>query len=262
MDLLDFLRDWIQRGICWLGPTYESWLSQVPKEFRGGGASAVVTRGHTGRRSGTSLEARLAQEWGEARRSWRRRLHLGTCHFWRRLQETPRVKGSVLTCFRGRLHDGHVSGEDMGPPPRKATPEGRYNTPGRPVHYLSMSREGALIETHRGDPRPTCVQEYQIRPSELHIADFASDAAPEFMHSVFDLTESARVEGRTGPDDYALGHLVASLCVSAGLDGMLVCGILGSVAGFHYRNLVLFRPGRSWRRWTVGADGFETVNTK
>jgi hypothetical protein len=40
---------------------------------------------------------------------------------------------------------------------------------------------------------------------------------------------------------------------------MLVCGVLGGEASDHYRNVVIFRPGWLWRRWSAGAVGFEVL---
>jgi hypothetical protein len=155
------------------------------------------------------------------------------------------------------MDDGTVgSWEDMGPPPPGCCVGcGRYNRAGRPVLYLSSTRDGALRETRRGVSCAVYLQEYTIPVDEIRIADFASNAAPDFIHSVFDLTESACVKGRAGLDDFELGHRVTDLTADAGYDGMLVCGVLGNL-GFQYTNVVVFDPAGRWRNWSCGASGF------
>jgi hypothetical protein len=144
----------------------------------------------------------------------------------------------------------------MGPPPsQRGLSAGRYNRLGRAVLYLSTSQEGAAIETLRGDAKPFCLQEYSLPISNLRLADFSSADAPSFVQCVFDLAESAVVEGRQGPDDYAFGHLLANLTQGAGFDGMLVCGVLGN-PGFHYVNVVIFDPA-GWKEWSLGPRGFQ-----
>lgn len=248
--------DWMQRALCGFVPGYELWVRRVPKQFRGGGAVGVVTRGHTGRQSSTSLEDRLAQEWARTGSAIRRRFHTGSCHFHQHLLKVASVEGEPLRCFRGRLDDGSIeSWENMGPPPTERTPEGRYNARRRPVLYLSTSREAALLETQRGKDHPTFLQEYALPLQDLRIADFAASTAPEYIHSVFDITESACVDGRTGLDDCTFGHLVATLTAGTGFDGMVVCGVLGS-RGLQYRNVVMFRPTDRWRGWSLRDKGF------
>lgn len=268
IDVIRYVRDLLQRWICRfrrvvLGSNpMEPGQVARPKNpgervFAGDSFDAVITRWHTGRRSRANWEDSLAQEWAVARHSPLIRLHRGTCYFRELLSGMPAAAGDALLCYRGRIDDGTVnSWEDMGPPPPGANvPCGRYNRAGRPVLYLSSTRKGALRETRRGVSCAVYLQKYTIPVDEIRIADFASDAAPDFVHSVFDLTESACVKGRAGFDDFDLGHLVTDLTADAGYDGMLVCGVLGNL-GFQYRNIVVFNPAGRWRNWSRGASGF------
>jgi len=108
-------------------------------------------------------------------------------------------------------------------------------------------------------PIQRSIQEYDLPLGELRLADFAGDDAPEFFHSVFDLTESVGVPGRTALlRDFNFGHIVADLTSKAGFDGMIVRGVRGE-SNYHYKNVVVFEPADYWKTWSRQDDGFNRL---
>jgi len=107
-------------------------------------------------------------------------------------------------------------------------------------------------------PGDLFVQEYLVPPDTLTILDVTPGRgnSPDFLDSVFDIAESACVDGRPGPDDYEFSRLVADIVEKAGFDGFRVPGVRGT-RGRWYSNIVISRPGDTWREWSRREEGFQ-----
>ena len=221
-----------------------------------GGLFLRVTRSHTGRSADIDHDYRLAQEW--ASRSGRELTdHPAREQFVAALSIAPILQGDAILLLRARKHAPDIqSWENMGPPESHHVQSGgRYNRAGEVVLYLCDSEPGVLLEIARGEPCVYFVQEFLLTPASLRLADLASTANVNIVHSVLEFAESCAVPGRTGPETYEFSQYVAELVRSQGFDGMIVPGVLGGPRK-EYRNVVIFSPEGRWRAWSRREVGF------
>jgi hypothetical protein len=99
------------------------------------------------------------------------------------------------------------------------------------------------------------LQRYDVPAAALGLADFTSPHVNELVGAVFDMAESADVEGRIGSSDFVFGQVVAALVRRAGFGGMLVPGVRGDQT-VKYRNAIIFDPDERWIVWSQQVAGF------
>jgi RES domain-containing protein len=159
------------------------------------------------------------------------------------------------TFFRGRPSSQNPKGwEEMGPPRKEYSREGRYNLSGTVVLYLASTIAGVRLELHTDD---VCEQEYLL--GGLKIADLTSDQLPGRLKAAFELAENADVDNRGGPTNFDLPHFLSNAISNAGYEGFLVPGVRGAVSS-RYSNLVVFDPEPRWQDWSRRSVGFKALS--
>ena len=210
-------------------------------------ATLSATYGPTGRFITADSDYALIRDWAERPDQDLQQRHEARARFAAHLSQVPGFAGASLRCCRGskRFASAHVpTSDEMGPPPRGAASEGRYNKPGESVLYLCESKASVAREPIAGDG-PLWIQWFILPTNRLVIADFSSLRADDFASKVFwfaELAGNAGVAHRSG-----FSRLVASL-VGQMFDGMRIPGVRGS-HDVCYSNIVVFRAELRWRDW-------------
>jgi len=228
-------------------------MGEARSDGRGGGSAVLSVKfGHTGTEVRLDERYGLASEWAAAP-TWQELItHEGAERFRDLLRVAPRVRGSSLRLYRGRLHEGtQRASKCMGPPKdRTKIDEGRYNGKGQIVLYLCDQEYGVFreLKADRLD-----IQRFALPVDALKILDVTILPADHFLRQAFSLAEECMVEDR-GPKSYFFSQTLAEL-VAGQFDGMRVPGVQGN-AGAHYSNVIIFRP-TSWSDWLEpGADPY------
>jgi hypothetical protein len=221
-----------------------------------GEVRAVLGRGHTGRSVPVDADYAIARAWSEAGDLAALLAHPSATRFRQELQSVPLLAGPATRFVRGRRDDGRIrSWRDMGPP-KNAPSGGRYNLPGEVVLYLCDSQSGVLRELEPLNGAVLFLQDYELDPLIVRIADFAGPQLSEFLKAVFDIAECSNVPGRPGLPDYTFSEVVACLVRQHGFDGMVVPGVRG-VPNDQYCNVVVFNP-QDWQRWSCRKRAFRS----
>jgi hypothetical protein len=223
------------------------------KAHSAGTSTAAVTvtaiRGHTGRSAVVDDGYRLAEKWSKARLLGRLRRHAGARRLREAMGRMSVTAGEPLICYRGsdRQYSVVSSWEDVGPPPAELAGDQRYSRVKVPAWYLADSIDGVMRELQdRG--RPLTIQCFALDRTLLRLVDLNAHDVATYVQAVFDVAESACIDGRGGPNDFKFSQTVAETVTESGFDGMIVPGVRGDAA-LHYRNVVLLRA----HRWLAGA---------
>lgn len=223
-----------------------------------GTVDRIIGRSHTGRSIPAGDDYALAQEWCRVVSTDELLSHTAAARFREELASAPAAAGSNLLCVRGRLDDPAItSWQNMGPedPPEHG---GRYNVPGVVALYMCDSNDGVLRELKPRSGTRVFLQDYEIPPDELRLADCSSDVLTNYIEAVFDMAESNSVAGRVGPSEYTFSRVVGQLVREAGFEGMLVPGVRGDL-DLQYQNVVIFDKDKRWRTWSRQDGGFRYV---
>jgi hypothetical protein len=215
----------------------------------GGSATIGVIRGNTARSVIANADFRAVEDFAATEPSTWPRSELAE-RILAAITRAPLMRGERVIAFRGRPASEPVVGwQEMGPHP--APPAGRYNRAKVPVLYLCLTEDGVRRERAGA----LCIQEYELNPQSLRIADFSHEANANLLHVAFDVAERVEFDERPQRTNEDFPRFLADLAFSAELDGFLVPGVRGEKDRY-YHNVVLFNPIHRWESWSRKEAGF------